>query len=122
MNSDEFSHLIGNNYGNALHPAPVDNFALVMEEANSLNTNDVMHPEPLSPNTLQRIREQNNLIVNDGSERQDNGPIAGISASSQGSHKGGSPGEIKSTPANVVVTYPARGNSQTNIANSTASS
>lgn len=96
MNSDEFSHLIGNNYGNVLHQAPVDNFVIAMEEANSLNTNDVMYLEPLSPNTLQRFREQNNLIANDGSEREDIGPTI----SSKNSTKALSPSaeEVNSVP------------------------
>lgn len=102
--------MLGNNYGNAIIPSPVGKFALLMEEANSLNTNDVMSQEPQSPRTLQRIREQNILIENDVSERHDHDPKFGVPASSQGSHKRGSPGEINLAPANEAIIFPAGGN------------
>lgn len=77
-----------------------------------LKANDVMHLEPLSPNTLRRVREQNALIANEGSERHDLGPNFGVSASSQASHKGGSPGEINYAPTTTVA-FPAQGTAQT---------
>lgn len=113
MDSDEFSHLLGHNYGNNHVQEPVDNFALLIQDENSLNTNDVAHMEPLSPGTLERIREQNLLILNDVSIRHDHGPVVGASVSSQGSHKGGSSGEIISALKSGVVasiTSPVQGN------------
>ncbi|KAL8135362.1 hypothetical protein AgCh_010131 [Apium graveolens] len=65
MNSEELSHLIGQNYGILFNPLPVDKFALVVQNKASINTDD---------------------------------------ASSQGSHKGGSKGEVNSNVAHLNAT------------------
>lgn len=101
MDSGEFSHMIGHNYVVAIVSLPQDHFALQHNDEASLHIEDVALLEPLSPNTLARIQEQNLLILNDGFVRQDTGPIIVNSISSQGSHKGGSPGEISSIPQNI---------------------
>lgn len=108
MNSDEMSNLIGHNYLNTGAPLHQDHFALQINDEVSYNTNDVAFSEPLSPARLARIQEMNALILQDGSERQDVGPLAAATASSHDSHRGASPGEITSdVPRNIFqITNP----------------
>lgn len=74
MDSDEFSHMIGHNYAAAILPLAQDHFDLQLNEVASPHTEEFVHEEPLSPRTLSRIQEQNLLILNDGSVRQEVGP------------------------------------------------
>ncbi|KAL8149171.1 hypothetical protein AgCh_006254 [Apium graveolens] len=103
MNLDEFSHLVGQNYGIPFNPLPIDNFALVVQNEALINTINVASLEPLSPSTLARVQEHNRLILNSWSTRQDLGPYGGVSASSQGSHGGDPQGEVNSIEAQPII-------------------
>lgn len=85
MNSDEFTNFIGNNYA-----APLPQLE------RSINSEDVMG-EPLSPRTQQRMQEQIQLILNDGTELNATGPTE--EASSKASH--GSPPNKVQSPAEI---------------------
>lgn len=79
MNFDELFNLIGHHYGN---PQPV----LALPAVNhDILFEEVVHSQPLSPETARRIREELQLIVDGGSARQVSGPSKN-DASSKSSH------------------------------------
>lgn len=85
MDSDEFVAFVGRNHVPPALPAN-DMQLLALVDAEPVHSDDVMG-EPFSPRTQQRIREQMQLIVNDGSWRDASGPSvvhsSGASALSQ---------------------------------------
>lgn len=71
MDSDEFSNLIGHNYG---QPIPQPLAALHLEEdVNSITMGDVM-VHPWSPSTRNCIREEAQLFINEGIIQNESGP------------------------------------------------
>lgn len=75
VDSDEFAAFIGHNYaGLVLNPPPQVHFEL---DNGSFSSDEVMG-EPLSPWTQQRMREQIQLILDNGSVRNASGPAVGI--------------------------------------------